>query len=83
MQFRGAASRRGGRRAALALACVLGAAATKTLGAQGLPRTQARCAGQIITDVAIRTHAPDYGGLFSRERSTVLEFLRPFRRRIG
>lgn len=36
-----------------------------TLGAQGLPRTQARCSGQIISDVAIRTHAPDYGGLFA------------------
>lgn len=30
-----------------------------------MPRTQVRCAGQIITDVSIRTHAPDYGGLFS------------------
>jgi hypothetical protein len=39
---------------------------TNTLGAQGLPRTQVRCSGQTITDVAIRTHAPDYGGLFSR-----------------
>ena len=25
-----------------------------------------RCAGQIVTDVSIRTHAPDYGGLFTR-----------------
>jgi hypothetical protein len=53
-------------RATLALACVFGAAVTNTLGAQGSPRTQVRCSGQIITDVAIRTHAPDYGGFLLR-----------------
>ncbi len=36
------------------------------MGAQRGPRTQVRCAGQIVTDIAIRTHAPDYGGLFAR-----------------
>jgi hypothetical protein len=25
-----------------------------------------RCGGQIVTDITIRTHAPDYGGLFAR-----------------
>jgi hypothetical protein len=31
-----------------------------------MPPTQVRCAGQIITEISVRTHAPDYGGLFAR-----------------
>jgi hypothetical protein len=42
-----------------------------SLGAQGVSRTQVRCAGQLISEVSIRTNAPDYGGLF--ERTPALE----------
>ena len=34
--------------------------------AQSVTRTQVRCAGQIITDVSIRSQAPGFGGIFSR-----------------
>lgn len=56
-------------RATVAIACLAGVGAIGAvgpLGAQSGPRTQVRCAGQIITDITIRTHAPEYGGLFAR-----------------
>ncbi|MEO6443674.1 MAG: hypothetical protein ABIZ91_11455 [Gemmatimonadaceae bacterium] len=34
--------------------------------AQGGTRTQTRCAGQMITEVTIRSQAPGFGGIFSR-----------------
>jgi hypothetical protein len=36
-----------------------------------------------IPSATVHVHSESDGGLFSRDRSAVLEFLRPFRRRIG
>jgi hypothetical protein len=35
-------------------------------GAQGFPRTQTACNGQIITDIVVRPQPPSFGGIFAR-----------------
>ncbi len=43
-------------------------AGTPLLGSAQPGRTQVRCAGQVITDVVIRTQGPSYGSVFERSR---------------
>ncbi|MCC6318964.1 MAG: BamA/TamA family outer membrane protein [Gemmatimonadaceae bacterium] len=43
-------------------------AAPALVQAQGT-RSQARCAGQLVTDVVVRSEGPDYGGAFARSRT--------------
>ena len=65
--------------AALVIRCerrggLLGGAARVTITVEG---------PEGIPSATVHVRSESDGGLFSRDRATVLEFLRPFRRRIG
>lgn len=48
------------------LAALCAAASTRAGQAQTPGRTQARCNGQTVTEIIIRTQAPSFGGIFKR-----------------
>jgi hypothetical protein len=54
------------RRRTLAFAALLGCAGAARARGQDAPRTQARCNGQIVTDIIIRPRPPQLGGIFER-----------------